>query len=64
MPLSKARDKERKKQERAKNRLDKLLSPPQTLEPVQPIYTIGDETLAFDGTKPDIDADGNVIPEM
>ena len=49
MPLSKARDKQRKRKERAKSRLDNLLCPPRDIKTVQP--------------KPIIDADGNVIPE-
>ena len=74
MPLSKERDKVRKRRERAKSRLDKRLCPSAGLKPVQPnwglgappqVITLSDE--AFDrfarACMPDIDADGNVIPE-
>ncbi len=57
MPLSKAKDKERKHKERAKLGLDKLLSPPQTLNPVQPSDTYTNITY------PEVDADGNPIYE-
>lgn len=60
MPLSKARDRERKQEERAKNRLDKLLSSSQTSKPVQPMIV----TPFRNYQHPDIDADGNVIPEI
>ena len=36
MPLSKKRDRERKRLERVKIRLDKQLCPPQEIKPVQP----------------------------
>jgi len=61
MPLSKARDKARKKRERAKSRLEKPLCPPQTSKPVQPKPI---EPLTFDGCEHIIfDADGNPIYE-
>ena len=64
MPLSKARDRVRKKKERAKIRLDKLLCPPQTLKPVQP----KGRTVKRDGPgytqRIDVDADGNPVPEV
>jgi len=52
MPLSKARDKQRKRQGRAKSRLERLLPPSLTSKVVQPVY------------RPDIDADGNPIYEV
>ncbi len=63
MPLSKAKDKQRKRLERAKFRLDKLLCPPQTSNGVQPkgVDTVLEKPYSH--WKPDIDADGNVIPE-
>lgn len=69
MPLSKARDKVRKQKERAKSRLDRLLCPPQTLNPVQPEpqddYELIIATPFFDRDwKPEIDADGNPIPDL
>ena len=54
MPLSKARDRVRKKRERARNRLEKLLCPPQILKPVQPNRTLNDYSY-------ELDADGNPI---
>ncbi len=57
MPLSKKRDSERKQVERAKIRLDNLLN----AKPVQP------KTTRIEGKDyiiPDLDADGNVIPEL
>jgi len=58
MPLSKARDKERKQRERAQSRLDSLLSPSQTIRYVQPKPVKG-----FEYDEYDLDADGNIIPE-
>jgi len=55
MPLSKAKDKARKKKERAQIRLDKQLLPPQTSKPVQP-----KQTASY---RPDLDADGKPIYE-
>ena len=61
MPLSKARDRERKRL----IRLHKAISPPQESKPVQP-------SSPFSGVikrrvslpiRPEIDADGNVIPD-
>ncbi|KKN71831.1 hypothetical protein LCGC14_0416850 [marine sediment metagenome] len=57
MPLSKKKDRERKQVERARIRLDNLLD----VAPVQP------ETVRIEGEDyiiPEIDADGNVIPEL
>ena len=71
MPLSKARDKERKQRERARSRLDKLLRPPQVPKPVQPtIIDAVSPSIRREGYGKasstvilEIDADGNVIPE-
>ena len=72
MPLSKARDKERKKKGRAKTRLDKAISPPQTSKPVLPKDWFHRDVIGIVETpysrlsplpKPDIDADGNEIPD-
>jgi len=51
MPLSKDRDKERKRRQRLKVRLEKLLLPPQKSKAVQPVIPNN------------VDADGNIIPE-
>lgn len=70
MPLSKKRDRERKQLERAKTRLDRQLCPSHQSNSVQPKPPDGFEIIAmppgirysFTDT-PDIDADGNIIPE-
>ena len=66
MPLSKARDRERKQKERSRIRLERLLCPPQTLNPVQPnaYYNMGLGLDFASLNKPELDADGNVIPEV
>lgn len=70
MPLSKVRDKIRKQKERAIIRLDKQLFPPQVLNPVQPIVDAVSPSIRREGygkassiVIPEIDADGNPIPE-
>ena len=58
MPLSKARDKTRKQKERARNRLDKLLSPSAESNAVQPKdIELPNECY----WKLELDADGNPI---
>lgn len=56
MPLSKVRDRDRKRIERARLRLDKQFND----EPVQP------QTIRREGKDylvPELDADGNLIPD-
>ena len=77
MPLSKARDKDRKRLERAKTRLDRLLCPPSSSETIQPKSLFHRDAIAIvqwnpqarmsremmqPTLMPDLDADGNVIP--
>ena len=57
MPLSKARDAERKRQERTKIRLDKQLLSMRISNPVQP------KIAEYVSVVLDIDADGNIIPD-
>jgi len=57
MPLSKTRDRIRKRRERAEVRLDKLLSPLAERNPVQPKGIIKQPSVLM------IDADGNPIYE-
>lgn len=66
MPLSKARDRARKRQERAKSRLDKQPVSPQTLKPVQPIIDGIPHWGNYGGRDyhPEIDADGNIMPDV
>ncbi len=63
MPLSKARDRARKNGERARARLEKLLCPPQALNPVQPKPAITLSGAVFDIYDVELDADGNPIYE-
>jgi hypothetical protein len=70
VPLSKTKDRDRKCRERARIRLDKQLSPPLTLTPVQPIIDAVSPSVQREGygkvsplVTPQIDADGNAIPD-
>ncbi len=71
MTLSKARDAERKKTQRAQVRLDKQLLSMKTSNPVQPtdsdilraIAYLDDAPVKSTMVRPEIDADGNVIPD-
>lgn len=61
MPLSKERDRVRKRAERAKSRLDGQLSPPYQLDSVQPIQA--DSAEVYSTGIQGYDADGNPIYE-
>ncbi len=67
MPLSKARDRERKRLGKLElARLEKAISPPQTSNPVQPNgYDGNGDPVHYyiSGGVRDIDADGNEIPD-